>query len=297
MGVTRQCILDACSGVSSACEVPPVEQGQAARKAVELEPDLAVAHIRLSQYYKETHDREKPRTIFVVRWPSTRTMNISWIEQLNERLIAEICPTAIATQRRLVARDPLAATVRNNLAVYLLADGQLDQALAEFRNVQAIHPDTDPNVAIDIVHVLILQGHHDEAQAAMSQAPAGSQRDQGLALPTRPPGAKRTPTRRSDGYLSNRGLHGYGSARGGLRVPVHGRAGIRCLQGRKDVYQRAQRSNSPYAGHSSSNRCYRLFQKLAFGPALVDLHSTYELVRTGQIALTRHRHARNPGSR
>ena len=32
------------------------------------------------------------------------------------------------------------------------------------------------------MHVLILQGRHDEAQIAMAQVPAGSQRDQGLAL-------------------------------------------------------------------------------------------------------------------
>jgi thioredoxin-like negative regulator of GroEL len=66
--------------------------------------------------------------------------------------------------------------------VYLLADGRLDESLAQFRSVQAIHPNTDPNVAIDIVHVLILQGRHDEAAVAMALVPEGNQREQGLAL-------------------------------------------------------------------------------------------------------------------
>ena len=97
----------------------------------------------------------------------------------------------------MVARDPLAAVVRNDLAVFLLADGQLEEALSQFRSVQAIHPDTDPNVAIDIVHVLILQGRYDEGtggdgigcRRAVSATRAGP-------CSTRPPGTRKKPTPR-----------------------------------------------------------------------------------------------------
>lgn len=166
---------------------PPVKalqlkQGHAARKAVELDPDLAVAHIRLAQYYGGTREPEKAEEHYR-RAMALDPDDAYFLQREIERAVdSGDLETAIAIERRLVARDPLAAVVRSGLAMYLLADGQLDEALAEYRNVQAIHPNTDPNVAIDIVHVLILQGRHDEAHAAMPQVPEGSQRDQGLAL-------------------------------------------------------------------------------------------------------------------
>ena len=89
---------------------------------------------------------------------------------------------AIEIQGRVVARDPLAAVIRNNLAVFLLADGQLEKALSQFRQVQDIHPNTDPHVSIDIVHVLILQNRLDEAQAELDRVPEGTSREQGFAL-------------------------------------------------------------------------------------------------------------------
>ena len=158
-------------------------QGQAAKRAVELDPNLAIAHVRLAIFYGETGQREKadqhyrraaaldPDEPYVVR------------AAIEEAVDHGDLSRAIALQSQVVARNPLAASTRNNLAVYLLADGQLEKALSQFRQVQEIHPETDPNVAIDIVHVLVLQGRYDEAEQAMAQVPEeGSQRDQAAAL-------------------------------------------------------------------------------------------------------------------
>jgi len=158
-------------------------QEQAAKRAVELDPNLAIAHVRLANFYRETGQHEKsdehyrraaeldPGEPYVVR------------AAIEEAVDHGDLSRAIALQSQVLARNPLAASTRNNLAIYLLADGQLEKALSQFRQVQEIHPETDPNVAIDIVHVLVLQGRYAEAELTMAQVPEeGGQRDQAAAL-------------------------------------------------------------------------------------------------------------------
>ncbi len=157
-------------------------QGQAAQRAVELDPNLAVVHVRLANFYGETGEHEKADEHFR-RAAALDPDEPSVMEHaIGDAIDRGDLDKAIALQSQMVARNPLLATIRNNLAVYLLADGQLEKALSQFRQVQEIHPETDPHVAIDIVHVLILQDRFDEAQAEMSRVPAGNLRNQGLAL-------------------------------------------------------------------------------------------------------------------
>ncbi len=158
------------------------KQGQAARKAVELEPNLAEAQFRLAQYYDETGNREKADEHYrrAVALDPDVPFNLS--DTATNAVDRGDLATAITVQRRLVAQNPLATGERNNLAVYLLADGQLDEALSQFREVREIHPETDPHVAIDIVHVLILQRRFEEAQSELATVPEGSLRDQAQAL-------------------------------------------------------------------------------------------------------------------
>jgi thioredoxin-like negative regulator of GroEL len=104
---------------------------------------------------------------------------------------------AVALQRRMVSRDPLAATFRHNLAVLLLADGRLDEAMSEYRKVLELSPsgminhrrfadsqstDARLEINIEIVRILVLQRRYDEAQSAIAQLPEGKFRDHGLAL-------------------------------------------------------------------------------------------------------------------
>lgn len=90
--------------------------------------------------------------------------------------------------RRAVAQDPLAATQRINLAVLLLADGQLDEAMSEYRRVLELNPDAGLDVDIEIVRILVLQRRYDEAQSAVARFPEGKIRDHGLALLYQAPG-------------------------------------------------------------------------------------------------------------
>ena len=158
------------------------KQGQAARKAVELEPNLAEAHVRLAQYYDETGNHEKADEHFRRAVALDPEVPFNLADTATHAVDRGDLATAITAQRRVVAQNPLATGERNNLAVYLLADGQLDEALSQFREVQEIHPDTDPHVAIDIVHILILQRRFEEAQSVLASVPEGSLRDQAHAL-------------------------------------------------------------------------------------------------------------------
>ena len=165
-----------------------VQQGKAARKAVELDPSLAVAHARLAQFYYETLDHKKAeehkREAVALDPDDPLVLGFTG----NEAVTRGDIDAAIAMQRRAVAQDPLASTQLVNLAVLLLADGQLDEAMSEFRKVLELSPDVGLDVEIEIVRILVLQRRYDEAQSAVARLPEGKFRDHGLALLYQAPG-------------------------------------------------------------------------------------------------------------
>ena len=133
-------------------------QGKAALKAVELAPNLAVAQARLSQYFSHIGQQSKAeehfRTAFaldpndplVLGYTSTRAV---WNGDFKK---------AVELWRRIAQQDPLSPTVRTNLAVMLLMNGQLDEALAENRKALEIHPEAGAGIQAQIVRILILLG-------------------------------------------------------------------------------------------------------------------------------------------
>lgn len=162
-------------------------QGEAALRAVELDPGLAVAHWRLAQFYEETSDSKKAEEHERI----ARTLDP------NEPLILGSLGSdaidkgdidkAIAIQRWLLAQDPLNGVIRQNLAVYLMADEQFDAAMSEFRGVLELNPDAGPDIEIELVRIHVLQGQDSKAFAAVSRMPKGKYRDHGLALLYRAP--------------------------------------------------------------------------------------------------------------
>jgi TolB-like protein/DNA-binding winged helix-turn-helix (wHTH) protein/tetratricopeptide (TPR) repeat protein len=173
------------------------KQGEAARRAVELDPRLAVAHARLAQFYLKTSDDEKGDEHWRVAVALDPDDPLVLGFSCGAAILRGDLDEALALQRRAVARDPLAATGRANLAKLLLADGQLDEAMSEYRKVLEISPgamisasgiadspgtDAGSEVNLEIVRVLVLQRRYDEAQSAIAQLPDGKLRDHGLAL-------------------------------------------------------------------------------------------------------------------
>jgi len=164
------------------------KQGEAALKAVELDPNLGIAHARLAQYYFETLDYKKAkdhsRKAVALDPDDPMVLALTGGEASAREDIGE----AIAMQHRIVAQDPLAAAQRTNLAVLLLADAQLDEAMAEFRRVLELNPDAGLDVHIEIVRIFVLQRRYDEALTAVARLPEGKYRDHGLALLYQAPG-------------------------------------------------------------------------------------------------------------
>jgi TolB-like protein/DNA-binding winged helix-turn-helix (wHTH) protein len=158
------------------------KQRDAALKAVMLEPDLAVAHARLSMYFHLVGDVEKGdqhRDMARKLDPNDPFVLVHDVEHAVDR---DDLGTAINIQRGIAARDPLSGIIRQNLAVLLLADGRFEEALAEFQKVQEIRPQGDSEISNEIAHVLILLRRFDEASAEAAKVQEGEPRDQVLAL-------------------------------------------------------------------------------------------------------------------
>jgi tetratricopeptide (TPR) repeat protein len=89
---------------------------------------------------------------------------------------------AIARQRRIVQRDPVSMTAKQNLAVLLLAAGRLDEAYAEFRDMLELDPAFAPRFHSETAFIYILQARFDDALAATRKSPEGPMRDAALAM-------------------------------------------------------------------------------------------------------------------
>jgi TolB-like protein/DNA-binding winged helix-turn-helix (wHTH) protein/Flp pilus assembly protein TadD len=163
-------------------EVALAKQGEAARKAVALDPGLAVGHARLSQYHWDIGDR---RTGYEI-WDTARALDpddpliLNFTAGLAMR--AGDVDVGIETQRRLVARDPLSASYHANLGTYLLARDQFEEAKSELQKAQELNPDFGWEVDLAIARILILERRFDDARSLIEDLPEGESRDHGFAL-------------------------------------------------------------------------------------------------------------------
>lgn len=166
-------------------------QGAAARKAVELDPKLAVAHARLAQFlfqsqqYPEGHEHLGIATALDPNDGLVLGFNASeaaWVGDYAE---------ALRIWRKIVAQDPLSAAGRANLGHMLQIEGDLEGALAEKRRALELSPDMGPALHAEIARLLIALGRRDEAAAAIARMPAGLERDYVIALSHREPGMER----------------------------------------------------------------------------------------------------------
>ena len=144
-------------------------QGQAAHKAVELEPGLAVAHARLGQYYNQTDQYEKgdaemriaasldPDDPLVLGFGA---MDALWNGDIHG---------ATELWRKAVAQDPLSPTTRGNYAYFLHLDGQLEESLIETRRALELNPDAGPGLEGEIARLQILLGRYEEATAGIAR--------------------------------------------------------------------------------------------------------------------------------
>ena len=177
-------------------EVKPLDhslrdlQGQAARKAVELGPGLAVAHARLAQYYYHVQQPAKGgehmRTAVALDPEDPLVLGFG----SSDAIWRGDYDVALKLWRRIAARDPLSSVSRGNLADMLLLNGQLEESLAENRRALELNPNGGEDLEVDIAQVLILLERYDEAIAVLPRLSNERNRDYLLALLYNAPGRK-----------------------------------------------------------------------------------------------------------
>ena len=158
------------------------KQGEAARRAVALAPGLGVAHHRLGQFLFESSDLEAARRHWAesARLDPQNPLTLSFQAELAvERGDFQ---AAVEIHRRIIAADPMALSYRVNLAVMLVADGQLEAALEEIRNTRENFDGAEPDLDSEIARILVLLGRFPEAERVLAGMPEGRARDYGTAL-------------------------------------------------------------------------------------------------------------------
>jgi TolB-like protein/DNA-binding winged helix-turn-helix (wHTH) protein len=180
------------AGVYNISEPHPTQQvlgawGAAVERALQLGPNLAESHVRAAQYYGRLGNRERSQAhcqrAIALNPSDPLVLSVSAGRFFESGHWSE----GIALQRRAVAVDPLAATGRANLGVYLAAVGEWDEAITELEKARELSP-TLHRIDSDIARVQILRRHFDEALAAAERLPPGPLREQAIALCFRAPG-------------------------------------------------------------------------------------------------------------
>lgn len=153
----------------------------AAERALALDPTLANAHLRLSQYRSVVGDRVE--SAFHARMAAALAPNdplvlafaASWAAR-DGRL-----EEAVELQRRALELEPLSRVTRYNLAWLLLMSGQTGEAGRQLRSLHELAPeDEEPDEAF--VMVLVLEGRAEEALELVREWPDGRERWQWMAM-------------------------------------------------------------------------------------------------------------------
>jgi len=163
-------------------------QGEAARKAVELAPGLAVAHARLAQYYFSAADRQNGdahfQTAMTLDPDDPLVMGFAGDRAIRRGDLNGV----VQIWRQLVDRNPLSPIDRGNLAHFLAAAGHLDEAETEYRRTLELNPDAHWFDRFDLARVLVRQKRYEQAVAEVMRLPIGEPRDSGMAILHEVPG-------------------------------------------------------------------------------------------------------------
>ncbi len=164
------------------------QQLVAARKAIELDPELAEGHWRLAQYYFEGGELATASRHFAKAQALDPTIPKPVDIPDPARRRQEWIRAGIAEARQLLLRDPLSAVAHSNLGVFLMAAGNLDEAEAEIRKALELSPDFGAILESEFARILVLRKRPEEAYAAALLLPEGAIRDEVLALSFDAPG-------------------------------------------------------------------------------------------------------------
>jgi DNA-binding winged helix-turn-helix (wHTH) protein/tetratricopeptide (TPR) repeat protein len=151
----------------------------AAQKALDLDPQLGEAHLRMGQYLLATGNTSAGH----------QHLDKAVALHPNDPLVLSVLAglaaddfrweEAIVLQRRASAADPLSTTAAANLACYLFLAGRIEEAKHEFEKVMELDPTHPDDI---LVLAQILDGRYDEALRRAETWRDGAARDHSLAL-------------------------------------------------------------------------------------------------------------------
>lgn len=153
----------------------------AAERALELDPTLAVPHLRLANYYHVTGNPARAREHLAAALERDPRNPLALSFAASEAASRGDFERAIAQERMAVEAEPLATATRNNLVAWLLFAGRPEEARSEWARLREISPgyrDADAMLGV----ALVLERRYEEALAAARPLPDGPARLQVEAL-------------------------------------------------------------------------------------------------------------------
>jgi TolB-like protein/DNA-binding winged helix-turn-helix (wHTH) protein/Tfp pilus assembly protein PilF len=157
-------------------------QGEAARKAIDLDPDLAVAYARLAQYFWDIGDRPSSYRIFAQARALDPNDLLVLTFAAGIAMRAGDVDDAIAGYDRIVALDPRSAANHANRGIYLVAADRFKEAKAELARARELSPELGAEFDLATVRILVFEGRLDEAARLADRLPKSRLQDQALAL-------------------------------------------------------------------------------------------------------------------
>lgn len=165
-------------------------QGEAAQRAVVLDPDLAGAQVRLAQFYWQSGRRTEAVGHFKRALALDPDDPLVLAMEATSAQYSGDHARALRIWRQIVEQDPLSPVYRQNYATFLLAADRLDEARTQLDKLFEQNPAAGPDTIVELVRVLTLMERHDDADAWIARLPPGEYRDFGLALMYYAPGRR-----------------------------------------------------------------------------------------------------------
>lgn len=138
------------------------DEWHAIRTALELDPNLAEAHVRHARLLMRSGDNTGARAALECASSLAPDDPLVLVSKVNLALRDGRYEDAIAGLERAVHLEPLSAVYRNNLARALLTGGRFEEALDEFYLVKQLGGVA--GVEFDIAQTLVLMGGSEEAR-------------------------------------------------------------------------------------------------------------------------------------
>ncbi|MGD9903462.1 MAG: protein kinase, partial [Vicinamibacterales bacterium] len=142
------------------------------RRAVELDPEFALAHARLGTVYANLNDaansRLHTRRAFELRDKVSEVERL-YIDARYYTAVAPDAAKAAEAYRVTIATYPSEYASRVNLALILQQRGDLDEAVSLLREAVAIAPE-EPTAKTNLAKALFDQGRYDEARTVAKDA-------------------------------------------------------------------------------------------------------------------------------